>query len=100
MIFDGLDELADTTHRANLTAIIERFCAEYPQARVLVTSRLVGYEQARLDDRQFTRYRLGGFDDQQVAEYVRKWFAQEDGLLPRGGRPPGRRVPGRKPKRA
>jgi predicted NACHT family NTPase len=49
---------------------------------VLVTSRLVGYEQVRLDERQFTRYRLGGFDDQRVADYVRKWFAQEDGLLP------------------
>ena len=44
VIFDGLDELADTMHRGNLTAIIERFCAEYPQAAVLVTSRLVGYE--------------------------------------------------------
>ena len=82
VIFDGLDELADTMHRGNLTAIIERFCAEYPQAAVLVTSRLVGYEPARLDNRQFARYRLGGFDDQQVASYVRKWFAQEDELLP------------------
>ena len=82
VIFDGLDELADTTHRGNLTAIIERFCAEYPQTPVLVTSRLVGYEQAQLDNRHFTRYRLGGFDDQQVADYVRKWFAQEDELLP------------------
>ena len=82
VIFDGLDELADTTHRGEVTAIIERFCAEYPLARVLVTSRLVGYDQAQLDDRQFTRYRLGGFDDNQVTDYVRKWFAQEDGLVP------------------
>jgi hypothetical protein len=81
VIFDGLDELPDTTHRSNLTGIIERFCAEYPQAHVLVTSRLVGYEQTRLDNRQFTRYRLGGFDDRQVADYVQKWFAQEDQLL-------------------
>ena len=42
VIFDGLDELPDTTHRSNLTGIIERFSAEYPQAHVLVTSRLVG----------------------------------------------------------
>jgi NACHT domain len=82
VIFDGLDELADTTHRGNLTAIIERFCAEYPRTPVLVTSRQIGYEQAQLDNRQFTRYRLGGFDDQQVADYVGKWFAQEDELLP------------------
>ena len=86
VIFDGLDELPDTTHRSNLTGIIERFSAEYPQAHVLVTSRLVGYEQTRLDNRQFTRYRLGGFDDRQIADYVQKWFAQEDQLLPEEAR--------------
>ncbi|MGA9304474.1 MAG: NACHT domain-containing protein [Candidatus Sulfotelmatobacter sp.] len=62
VIFDGLDELADTARRAEASAIIERFCTEYPLARVLVTSRLTGYEQARLEDRYFTRYRIGGFD--------------------------------------
>ena len=61
VIFDGLDELLDTSHRRNVTNCVERFCAEYPLCPVLVTSRLVGYEQARLDDRQFTCYRLGGF---------------------------------------
>ena len=82
VIFDGLDELPDTTGREEATEIIERFCTQYSLTGVLVTSRLVGYEQARLDDRLFSRYRLGGFDEQQVAEYVRKWFAQEDGNGP------------------
>ncbi len=63
VIFDGLDELLDTSRRADVTARVERFCAEYPLAPVLVTSRVVGYDQARLDDRQFTCYRLGGFGD-------------------------------------
>ncbi len=82
VIFDGLDELADTTLRAEVAAIIERFCAEYPPTRVLVTSRLIGYDQARLDDRQFTCYRLGSFDGNQITDYVRKWFAQEHELSP------------------
>lgn len=80
VIFDGLDELLDATRRAEVSAIVERFCTEYPLAPVLVTSRLVGYDQARLDDRQFSRYRLGGFTEDQAGEYVRKWFAQEDGV--------------------
>jgi hypothetical protein len=84
VIFDGLDELADATRRGEVTAIIERFCTEYPLTPVLVTSRFVGYEQARLDDRQFDRYRIGGFDDQQVADYVRKWFMQEDDVTAAG----------------
>jgi hypothetical protein len=41
VIFDGLDELLDTSRRADVTARVERFCAEYPLAPVLVTSRLV-----------------------------------------------------------
>jgi hypothetical protein len=77
VIFDGLDELLDTSRRSDISTRIERFCTEYPLARVLVTSRLVGYEESRLDNRQFTRYRLGAFSDEQVTEYVRKWFVQE-----------------------
>jgi hypothetical protein len=82
VIFDGLDELVDTSRRADVTAIIERFCTEYPLARVLVTSRQIGYDQARLDDRMFSRYRIDRFTDDRVAEYVRKWFAQEPDVSP------------------
>ncbi len=83
VIFDGMDELTDTGRRAEVSAIIERFAMEYPLAKVLVTSRLVGYDQARLDDGQFIRYRIGWFDDEQVGAYVSKWFAQEEDIEPR-----------------
>lgn len=82
VIFDGLDELLDTTRRSDVAAVVERFCAEYPLASVLVTSRVVGYDQARLDDRQFESYQLGGFDAGQVIDYVRKWFALQDSIEP------------------
>lgn len=82
VIFDGLDELLDTSARSEVTAIIERFCAEYPLTRVLVTSRVVGYDQARLDDRQFECYQISGFDTDQIIDYVRKWFACQDGIDP------------------
>jgi hypothetical protein len=82
VIFDGLDELLDTSRRADVTARVERFCAEYPLARVLVTSRLIGYDEARLDDQQFTTYRLGEFSDDDVRLYVKKWFSQEEDARP------------------
>ena len=75
VIFDGLDELIDTGRRGEVTAIVERFCMEYPLIQVVVTSRLVGYDEARLDETQFFRHELAGFDDERIAEYVRKWFA-------------------------
>ena len=82
VIFDGLDELLDTSRRADVATRVEHFCAEYPLAPVLVTSRVVGYDQARLDDTQFTSFRLGNFRDEDVAVYARKWFALEDGAHP------------------
>jgi hypothetical protein len=82
VIFDGLDELVDTARRAEVTAIVERFAAEYPLTRILVTSRVVGYDQARLDERQFVRYRISGFDEGRVGEYVGKWFSQDEWVSP------------------
>lgn len=82
VIFDGLDELLDTSRRADITTRVERFCVEYPLVPVLVTSRLVGYNEARLDDNLFSCYRLGGFENSQVGEYVCKWFAQDAAAQP------------------
>jgi hypothetical protein len=82
VIFDGLDELMDPSRRADVAGVIEHFCAEYPLARVLVTSRFVGYDQAALDESQFSCSRIAPFDDEQVHEYARKWFACDSTLGP------------------
>jgi NACHT domain len=82
IIFDGLDELLDTARRTDVSTRVERFCMEYPLTPVLVTSRAVGYDQARLDESQFTCYRLGGFSDEDVAGYSHKWFALDEGAHP------------------
>jgi predicted NACHT family NTPase len=82
VIFDGLDELLDAGRRADVTSRVEHFCVEYPLVPVLVTSRVVGYDQARLDDREFICYRLGGFGDAEVTEYAQKWFRQDSDARP------------------
>lgn len=82
VIFDGLDELLDTSRRRDITNRIEIFCVKYPLARVLVTSRTVGYHFARLDDRHFSLYRFEGFDADQIEQYVRKWFALDEDARP------------------
>ena len=79
VFFDGLDELLDTSRRANVASRVEHFCREYPLAPVMVTSRVVGYDQARLDETQFVTFRLGGFRSEDVAEYSHNWFALEEG---------------------
>jgi NACHT domain len=79
VLFDGLDEVLDVSGRAEAAAIIEHFSAEYLRCPVIVTSRPAGYDQAQLDDRHFTCYRLEEFGREQVMDYVSKWFAQEEG---------------------
>lgn len=86
VIFDGLDELLNTYRRRDISSRVEQFCIEYPLTLVLVTSRVVGYDEARLDESQFTVYRLGGFEGGEVAEYARKWFAAQDSYLPTAAR--------------
>ncbi|QZH67903.1 NACHT domain-containing protein [Mycolicibacterium farcinogenes] len=80
VIFDGLDELLDVADRRDITERVELFSNRYPLARVLVTSRKVGYDQARLDPSIFARYDLAGFSNANVAIYASKWFALVDSL--------------------
>jgi predicted NACHT family NTPase len=81
IVFDGLDELLDTSFRQEITNNVEAFCRLYPAAPALVTSREVGYEQAPLDDKMFALFRLAPFNDQQVREYAQKWFDRDDDYI-------------------
>ncbi len=73
--FDGLDELTETNYRQEIRNDVELFCNLYPSVPVLVTSREVGYKEAPLNESKFEVCNLEPFKDQQVAEYVTKWFA-------------------------
>ncbi|MDQ3705537.1 MAG: NACHT domain-containing protein [Chloroflexota bacterium] len=74
VIFDGLDELLETRDRQEISADVESFCNLYPDVPILVTSREVGYDEAPLDPRHFEIFRLAPFEDQQVENYVNKWY--------------------------
>ncbi|QSZ67391.1 NACHT domain-containing protein [Methanofollis aquaemaris] len=74
VIFDGLDELLDTSKRRTISDNIESFCDLYPSVPILVTSRKVGYEQAPLSKDRFKKYYISDFNNKQVKEYVEKWF--------------------------
>jgi hypothetical protein len=82
VIFDGLDELLDTSSRQEVTGDVESFCTLYPSAPVLVTSREVGYEQAPLDQKRFESFRLSPFTEGQVEDYAKKWFGADEELTP------------------
>lgn len=65
---------------SEMASIIERFCTGFPKARVVVTSRIAGYSNGRLDPALFSAYRIIEFDHARVKQFVRHWFALTEPL--------------------
>jgi NACHT domain len=73
VFFDGLDELVQTASRRQIRDDIETFAARYPAAPVIITSRIVGYDQAPLSE-HFDTIGIAPFRPHQIAAYVQRWF--------------------------
>ena len=56
VIFDGLDEIFEPKLRETITNQIVGFTNAYPKARVIVTSRILGYRRKILSDAGFTHF--------------------------------------------
>ncbi|MGW0762386.1 NACHT domain-containing protein [Streptomyces sp. NPDC002814] len=80
VIFDGLDELIDTSLRRKVVELVESFACKYPMVPILVTTRKVGYEEAPLDENLFNAVQLAQLDDQGVQSYADKWFALDSSV--------------------
>jgi predicted NACHT family NTPase len=75
VMFDGLDEVLDDAVRENVVTDIINFTTDYPKVRVLVTSRIVGYEQQRQRFRNanFREFMLQDLDIEQIKDFVTQW---------------------------
>lgn len=71
LAFDGLDEILNTSSRRDIVVMVSTFCDQYPLCPVIVTSRLVGYEDASLPD-SFEKLYLKKFDESEIKKYVIK----------------------------
>ncbi len=74
VIFDGLDEIFDPKQREVISHKIIRFANSYPNSRILVTSRSIGYRGKPFLDADFQEYTLQDLDEQQIQTFVRGWF--------------------------
>ncbi|MFO7674848.1 MAG: HEAT repeat domain-containing protein [bacterium] len=72
-VFDGLDEVFDPGTRADIE---RRICAlDYPGARVIVTSRAIGYRRAGFDRAGFAHCVLQDLDRPRIERFCRRWYA-------------------------
>ena len=73
LLLDGLDEIFDRQEREQVISDIHRFSNEYKGVRIIVTSRVVGYEAHRLRDAEFRDFMLQDFDEEQIAQFLSRW---------------------------
>jgi HEAT repeat protein/transcriptional regulator with XRE-family HTH domain len=75
LIFDGLDEILDPAARIDTMQRILDCTSLWPETRIIVTSRLIGYQRAVLDQAGFSHYTIVDFDRAAINQYLRQWYA-------------------------
>lgn len=75
VLFDGLDEIFDLGQRKEITTAIHRFAHEFPLARVIVTSRVVGYQHQAWNDEGFRQFMLQDLDEEQIRTFLQRWHS-------------------------
>jgi len=78
VFFDGLDEIFKIEDKIDIKSDIENFHNIYPKVRSLTTSRIIGYEEAKLQEDQFCEFNILNFNNEQVKEYLEKWYEKEE----------------------
>jgi predicted NACHT family NTPase len=73
VMFDGLDEVFDPGKREDVITDIHRFTNNYPNVRVIVTSRVIGYKPQRLRDAEFHHFMLQDLDEEQIKKFLTNW---------------------------
>ncbi len=75
VMFDGLDEIFDIQEQTNVVIDLINFTKTYPQARIVITSRILGYNQQRqrLRHAQFREFTLQDLDDEQIHSFIEQW---------------------------
>ena len=74
VMFDGLDEVFDRATQSTIIDDIIRFAEQYPLAKVLVTSRIIGYNPERLQHAQFRHFTIQPLDESEVEEFIERWY--------------------------
>ncbi|WP_380869148.1 NACHT domain-containing protein [Sphingobacterium corticis] len=77
MLFDGLDEIFDISDKIAIKNDIENFHNNFDNIFSITTSRIIGYEDASLNE-DFQVIQIKHFNIDKIQEYVKKWYDKEE----------------------
>ena len=73
LFLDGLDEIFDVELRREVAQGIVHLSQNYPLAKIIVTSRVIGYQGEALRGADFRHFMLQDLDDEQIATFIEGW---------------------------
>lgn len=76
VMFDGLDEVFDRNAQGTIVDSIIRFAQKYRNARVLISSRIIGYNPDRLKHSNFRHFTIQPLDRGEIHEFIDHWYTQ------------------------
>ncbi|WP_416670336.1 NACHT domain-containing protein [Egbenema bharatensis] len=74
VMFDGLDEVFDRPTQSAIIDEIILFAQRYPLAKVLVTSRIIGYNPDRFRHAEFRQFTIQPLDQTKIHEFIDRWY--------------------------
>ncbi len=77
VMIDGLDEVADATHRQTISEWVNQQIQDYPRARFIVTSRPFGYQSAPIE-RISSILEIQPFNLSQMQTFIHNWYLQSE----------------------
>ncbi len=72
ILLDGLDEVIDAAHRIKVSDEIRKFLTNFLNNKYVVTSRLIGYESARLAG--FDHFIIQPFEREDIEHFAKRWY--------------------------
>ncbi len=75
---DGLDEVWAVGQRAEVRDAVAALAARFPANAYIVTSRIVGYQEAPLDRRDFAHHTVLPLSNADIHQFVGKWYGQRE----------------------
>jgi len=92
LLLDGLDEATSLVERQRIARRVESFTRRHAANRVVVTSRIVGYDQAPLrgdGERPFVHFTLSPFGMDEIRTFAYQWtwaYERQAGETPEAAR--------------
>lgn len=73
LLLDGLDEVLDASQRLKVVEQVQDIVARMPENRYIVTSRIIGYDRARVGN-SFKHFTIQKFNRQQIKAFCCSWY--------------------------